>query len=350
MQPTANEAPTGRARLNLWDAISIIVGIVIGTTIFKIPWLIFSNVSDPWMGLLVWVVGGVLAVVGALCYAELATTYPRSGGDYVYLTRAFGDWCGFLFGWAQLAVVLTASIGAMAYVFGDFAVDFPELKQFWEERGLIPNFMYAVLAVVVITVLNLGGVVFGKWTQNVLTAAKVVGLAAILVAGFMAPQFDAWYPTKSADYVGWGGLALVLVLYAYGGWNDAAFVAAEVHDVRRNIPRALILGVSFITLIYLLVNVAYLLGLGFDGARRPDLGTIPGRLLTRAFGDFGGKAITVIVMVSALGAVNGLMFAGSRVYATLGADHSAFAWLGRWNTRAGTRSGRWSFRRPSPWP
>src|SRR5437870_4132396 len=102
MSLTPNEAPAGQARLGLWDAISIIVGIVIGTTIFKVPWLIFLNTSDAWMGLLVWVVGGVLALVGALCYAELATTYPRSGGDYVYLSKAFGGWVGYLFGWGQL--------------------------------------------------------------------------------------------------------------------------------------------------------------------------------------------------------------------------------------------------------
>src|SRR5438045_3825165 len=120
MSSTPNEAPAGQGRLGLWDAITIIIGIVIGTTIFKLPWLIFANTSDPWSGLLVWVVGGVLAVAGALCYAELATTYPRDGGDYVYLTRAFGPWVGFLFGWAQLAVILPASIGTMAVVFGDF--------------------------------------------------------------------------------------------------------------------------------------------------------------------------------------------------------------------------------------
>src|SRR5580700_6495946 len=104
-----------KAQLGLWDAVSIIIGIVIGSTIYKSPPIIFGNVSSAWMGMGVWLLGGVLSLIGAFCYAELTTTYPKSGGDYVYLTRAYGSWVGFLFGWAQLAVILTGSIGALAF-------------------------------------------------------------------------------------------------------------------------------------------------------------------------------------------------------------------------------------------
>src|SRR5947207_2056510 len=133
----------GDKRLGLWDCISIIVGIVIGTTIFELPWLIFANTPNVWMGLLVWVVGGVLALVGGLCYAELATTYPRSGGDYVYLTQAFGRSVGFLFGWAQLALILPASIGVMAFVFGTYATRIRSFDEFWDS-GMGSEFMYAL--------------------------------------------------------------------------------------------------------------------------------------------------------------------------------------------------------------
>jgi len=322
-----NDNPEGG--LGLWDAISIMVGIVIGTTIFKIPWLIFSNASDPWMGLLVWLVGGLLALVGAFCYAELATTYPRSGGDYNYLTNAFGPWAGFLFGWAQLIVVLTASIGAMAYVFGDFATGIRDLKQDFD-IGVSSEFMYAFLAVVVLSLLNIVGVTLGKIAQNLLTFAKIIGLIAILVAGFGWPQSNPteWSLAQPIGNAGWGGLAMILVLYAYGGWNDAAFVAAEVRDRKRNIPRALILGVGLISVIYLLVNAAYLTGLGFDKARQ--MGRLPALLLENVFGEKGGLAMSILVMISALGAVNGLIFTGSRVYATLGNDYPLFGWLGHW--------------------
>jgi basic amino acid/polyamine antiporter, APA family len=319
--------------LGLWDAISIIVGIVIGTTIFKIPWLIFANASDPLMGLLVWVAGGALALVGALCYAELATTYPRSGGDYAYLTQAFGRWTGFLFGWAQLVVILTASIGTMAYVFGDFATSLKNLRE-EVDIGVSSELMYAFLAVIVLSLLNIVGVTLGKYAQNLLTLAKIIGLMAILVAGFGWPESNPidWRFEERAP-LGWGTLAMILVLYAYGGWNDAAFVAAEVRDQKRNIPRALIFGVGLITVIYLLVNMAYITGLGFETARQ--FGRLPEMLLKKPFGDFGGKAMSILVMISALGAVNGLIFTGSRVYATMGNDHWLFGWLGHWKPGRG---------------
>jgi basic amino acid/polyamine antiporter, APA family len=322
--------------LGLWSVISIIVGIVVGVSIFKVPGTIFAFSSDPWTGLLVWAFGGLLALTGAFCYAELATTYPRSGGDYVYLTRAFGPWCGFLFGWAQLSVILPASIGLMAIVFADAATPIYEIPDFMG-LGLSSEFTYAVAAVLVLSVLNIVGVTFGKVAQNVLTVVKVVGLLAIIVAGF------GWAESSPLDWrlgepgtfvgggaagqIGWGSLATILVLYAYGGWNDAAFVAAEVRHPRRNIPLALLLGVGLITLLYMCINLAYLTGLGFDGVKAGD---VPARLLQKAFGDQGATAMRVVVMISALGAANALIFAGARVYATLGNDYSLFGWLGFW--------------------
>jgi len=331
-------------QLGLWDAISIIVGIVIGTTIFKVPWLIFGSCSDPWAGLLVWVLGGILALVGALCYAELATAYPRSGGDYYYQTRAFGPWLGFLFGWAQLMVVFTASIGAMAFVFGEFASQLKSVEDFLDlaalnERlsiGLTSEFVYASAAVLVLTLVNIVGVVLGKTTQNILTAAKILSLVAILVAGF------GWAESSPGEWkfadknIGWGALAMILVLYAYGGWNDAAFVAAEVRDPRRNIPRALIIGVALIIVVYLLINTAYLIGLGYQNLSDFKLNTaretppVPARLLEKAFPGWGGTGMSILVMISALGAVNGLSFTGARIYATLGRDYTLFGWLGHW--------------------
>ena len=331
---SAGTSDQGQSQLGLWDAISIITGIVIGTSIFKIPWLIFLNVSDPWMGLIVWVFGGFLAFVGGLCYAELATTYPRSGGDYVYLSRAYGLWAGFLFGWAQLSIVLTASIGAMAFVFAENATSLYDLTQI-VDVGLSSEFLYAILAIVVISVLNMIGVTLGKVAQNLLTVLKIVGLGAIIFAGlFWVESSPTEWKFAERDQLGWGALALILVLYAYGGWNDAAFVAAEVRDVKRNIPLALLLGIGLITLIYLLVNAAYLVGLGFEQARQPGA-QLPQLLLEWMLPGFGGKAITIIIMTSALGAVNGLTFTGARVYATLGNDYPLFGWLGRWKPGRG---------------
>jgi len=320
---------TDAHHLGLWDAISIIVGIVVGTAIFKTPQLVFGNVEGPWQGMGCWALGGVLALIGSLCYAELATTYPRMGGDYVYLTRAYGQWVGFLFGWAQLAVILTGSIGAMAYAFADYAVPFLGVKTavaYW-------TVWLAVGSVIVLTVLNLLGVVFGKAVQNVLTGVKVLGLAGIVFAGLVWGGDASLAVSQPMSGPGFG-LAMVFVLYAYGGWNDSAFVASEVRNRRRNIPLALILGTAGITVVYLLVNAAYLWGLGFEGVRGSSA---PAADVARlSAGEWGSKAISLLVMLSALGAINGLIFTGSRIYVSLGADHRIFAFLGRWNARRGT--------------
>ena len=316
------------ARLSLWDAVSIIIGIVIGATIFRSPPMIFGNVENPGTGLAIWALCGLLSLIGALCYAELASTYPRMGGDYVYLTRAFGPWVGFLFGWAQLAAILTASIGSMAFVFADYAV------QLW---GLDPDWTapLAAAAVLALTATNFLGVVLSKWAQNLLTLAKLVGLGAIIWAGFSAPHGDAWQVTSPVGPAGLG-TAMIIVLYAYGGWNDAAFVAAELRK-RRNIAVALILGTTAVTLTYLVVNLAYISGLGFEGVRAST--AVAADVLGRAWPGTGNQIMCVLVMVSALGAINGLIFAGSRVYAALGRDHPAFGRLGRWHPTLGSPIG-----------
>lgn len=320
MQPP-DAPPKQSAQLSVWDAVSIIIGIVVGVTIFK-PSFIYDNVSSPWIGLGAWALGGALSFIGALCYAELATTYPRRGGDYVYLTRAFGPLVGFLFGWAQLAAILTGSTGQMAYVFADYAVPLANVQVAYKP-------WIAVGAVLALTAINLLGVVIGKAAQNLLTVVKVAGLVMILFAGL---AYGSAAVTGSGDVAGPGfGLAMVLVLYAYGGWNDAAFVAAEVRDRRRNVPLALLFGTLAITALYMLVNVAYLRGLGFHGLR--DSSTPAAAVLDLVAGEKSARLISLLVMTSALGAMNGLIFTGSRVYASLGADYGIFALLGRWHPR-----------------
>lgn len=312
--------------LSLWDAVSLIIGIVIGSTIYRTPGLIFSNVSTPWIGLAFWVLCGGLSFVGALCYAELATTYPRSGGEYNYLTRAFGSWAGFLFGWAQLAIIQTGSIGALAYVFAEYATDVFKTST---ESAV----WFAIAAVVGLTVLNMLGVHAGRHTQKALVAAKLLGLLLLIGAGLSTNSSSSFAETKPVNGPGWS-LAMILVLYAYGGWNDAAFVTAEVRHRSRNIPRALLFGLGLITVVYLLVNLAYLRALGFEGLRnsaRPAADA-----LSTTLGEHAGRAMSLLVMISALGGLNGLILAVSRVHAAVGADHALFAWLGRWSLRTQT--------------
>jgi amino acid transporter len=311
------------AQLGLWDAVSIIVGIVVGTSIFKTPRMICLNVSGTWEMAAVWGLGGVLSLVGAMCYAELATTYPRSGGDYVYLTRAYGASLGFLFGWAQLSVILTGSIGIMAFAFADYSAPLFNLPK--EHTALL-----ATGAVCSLTMVNLLGVAVGKWMQNLLTVCKVVGLAGILVAGVYVGG-EMPLAVAGEEHFSGLGMAMIFVLYAYGGWNDAAFVAAEVRDLNRNLPRALIFGIGGIAILYILINLAYVWGLGFGNLRNSQAPAAD--LLQLALGERAGRIMSALVVISALGAINGLVFTGSRVYATLGEDHRLFAALARWNPR-----------------
>lgn len=316
----------GVHQLGVWDGVSIIIGIVVGVTIFKAPSLIFSNVAGPWQGMAVWLIGGLLSLIGALCYAELATAYPDSGGDYVYLTEAYGSFVGFFYGWAQLAAILTGSVGAMAYVFADYATafwKFPSTASVW----------FAIAAVVGLSVVNILGFSLGKTVQNLLTIAKLIGVMAIVFVGLLWGGHESFSLNKPVSTLSLG-TAFVLVLYAYGGWNDAAFVAAEVRDRQRNIPRVLILGTGAVTLIYLLVNAAYLWGLGFEGLRQSE--TPASALLRTAFGENGSKVMSILVMISALGAVNGVIFTSSRVYARLGTEHPLFTMLGRWHATLNT--------------
>ncbi len=320
MQNSNSNSQTKHRRLGLWDTVSMIVGIVIGAGIYETAPLVFQNVSGPGAALAVWVGGGLLTLVGALCYAELASTYPRSGGDYVYLSRAYGSWAGFLFGWAQLAVLMTGSIGMMAYIFSHYAV------QLWSLSSPA-EYLFAVGAVLVLSLLNLLGLTFGKRTQNALTMLKVLGISAILVAGFASGSAAPLPAAAPAAASGSIGLALILVLYTYGGWNDAAFVTAEVHNNGRNIVRALIFGTGLIALIYLLINLAYIFGLGFNRARESS--AIAADLLALPLGAAGAKAMSLLVMISALGAINGMIYTGSRVYSTLGEDYSLLRPLAR---------------------
>ncbi len=205
MVNNSSDARSTAAMLTTWDTVSVIVGIVIGAGIYETPPLVFSSVSSPTMALVAWAAGGLLCLNGAFTYAELASAYPRSGGDYVYLTRAFGPWLGFLFGWAQISVILTGSIGMMAYVFANYA---RELVDFGPATMLV----YAAGSVVVLSFMNLLGVALGKQVQNVLSSAKLLGLAALVLAALVAagpaPAVAAPVATGAADAPGAGPRSL----------------------------------------------------------------------------------------------------------------------------------------------
>jgi len=335
---------TPKKQLSLFDSTCLIVGIIIGAGIYEVAPIVAKGTSCWWGFLGIWVLGGLLSLCGALGYAELATAYPKEGGDYVYLSRAYGRWAGFLFGWIQLAVVRPGDIAGMAFIFATYArtlydpfagvmVPYDKLPLATFADAAVPcsQLLYAGVAVVVLTAINVIGVQQGKWTQNLLTVAKALGLLAIVGVVIFLPQraetVETFGPVPPS-------LALILVLFAFGGWNEMAYVAAEVKDPRRNIVRALVIGTAAVTVLYLLVNAAFLYTLGYSGVATSE--TVATDTVSAVLPNAGGKLIGILICISALGAVNGLIFAGARISYAVGAEHRVFRNLGRWHPRTGT--------------
>jgi APA family basic amino acid/polyamine antiporter len=333
-------------RLSLWDSICLIVGIIIGASIYKSSQYIFQSSGSASMGMAAWVIGGVVSLIGALCYAELASAYRTAGGDYTYLTKAYGSKVGFVFAWAELSVIRTGgSIAFMAYVFAGYAAQFCPL-------GQNSTLIYALLSIILLTFINAVGMRPGRLVQNTLTTANIIGLSSIALIGLIwwlrrdsGPSAGDRLAADAAATVGLStnpvmgaatvsampgfelsfAVTMVWVFYAYGGWNEAAFIASEVKDPKRNVRRALIIGTLLVTVIYIAVNLAYLGALGYRGVCTSD--AIAADVFALPFGEPGRKVISALVMVSALGSIHGLLFTGMRLYGTFGRDHPLFAWL-----------------------
>ncbi len=326
-QPVIDKRSGPKQTLSVTDAIAVIVGVVIGIGIFKTPSMIAANTGRNDIFLLAWLAGGIISVIGALCYAELATAYPHAGGDYHYLTRAFGRKVGFLFVWSRMTVIQPGSIAMLAFVFGDYLSTILPL-------GPSAPFLYASLSVVILTILNVMGVQKGKWTQNFLTAIKVIGLFAVVGVGIFAP-LPSFPVAPVSPHSGTSfGLAMVFVLLTFGGWNEAAYISAELYEVRRNMVRALLWGVGIITVIYLLVNLAYLRGLGLKEMGQSEV--VAADLMRRMLGEGGARFISLLIIISALGAINACTFTGARTNYALGQDFSMFGFLGKWQERSNT--------------
>ncbi|WP_089094114.1 APC family permease [Nodularia sp. NIES-3585] len=314
-----NEAGDPKSLLRLPDAVALIVGIVIGAGIFQTPALVAVQAGSDLVVLLLWFAGGLISLVGALCYAELATAYPNVGGVYYYLKRSFGREVAFLFAWARMTVIQTGSIVLLAFVFGDYA------SQIWR-LGTFSASIYAAGAIALLTALNILGLRQGKWTQNWLSLAKVLGLLLVVVLGLTTLP-NSIVPTEPASSGNWG-LAMVFVLLSYGGWNEAAYISAEMHNKQRNILRSLLWSIGIITGIYLLINLAYLQGLGLSNMAASE--AVAADLMRSIWGEPGALFISLLIAVSTLGAINATIFTGARTNYALAQDFSLFSFMGRW--------------------
>jgi len=310
--------------LSVGDGIFLTVGMIIGALIFKAPSMVAGATSGPLPFLLAWLLGGAISLCGALVYAELASRHPHTGGEYVFLNEGMGRGVAFLFAWSRMTVIQTGAIAAVAFVFGDYASEIFSL-------GKHSSALWAAGATIVLTVLNIVGTLHSKALQKVMEATLITGLVLFSVAAIVIGGTP-----KAATGSGSGsfGFAMIFVLLAYGGWNEAAYLAGEVRDARRNMTRILVWGVIAVTALYLLVNLAYLAVLGHGGIR--DSKAVAADMMRIIAGEKGVVVLALIVCISVLTTMNAAIFTGARTSWAFGRDFRLLRFLGDWRETGST--------------
>jgi amino acid transporter len=329
LSPSQPDSAQPLRLLHPFSAIALIVGIVVGAGIFKTPSLVAGISGDAGWALVLWVVGALISIAGALCYAELCTAYPNAGGDYHFLQRAFGRDLSFMYGWSRATIINTGSIALLAFVFGDYMSTLVPL-------GAYSSAIWALGIVVALTLVNLAGLNASSRVQTLLTVLEVLGLLAVVVAGFWvdAPASGAisWFVQAPAP-AQWG-LCLVFVLLTFGGWNESAYVSAELRGGPRTMVWVIVASMAALTAIYLLVNLALLMGLGLKGLASSK--TAASDLLGLAFGPWAHKALGLFVAIAALTSINATMIVGARTNFAVGRDWNALRKLGQWQLQLGS--------------
>lgn len=306
--------------ISVLDGVAFMVGVVIGIGIFRMPPLVANNTANETMFMLAWLAGGVAMLIGALCYAELASSHPDAGGEYHFLRKAYGSRVAVFFGWARGTVIQTGAIAYVAFVFGDYAQQILGL-------GARGSSIWAALAVIVFTAINVMGTQPGRRTQLVFAAATIATVIVVAILGLVGPSA----PASSGPVSGSGalGLAMVFVLLTYGGWNEVAYLSGEMKNVRRDMVRIVLIGTAAITCVYVAVNFAYLNTFGFAGLRASK--AVGADLMRVISGDWGAVILAFIVCVAALSTLNATIFTGARVYYALGRDMPVIRRLGVWD-------------------
>jgi APA family basic amino acid/polyamine antiporter len=322
-----------RRALGPFDATMVVVGGIIGSGIFINPYLVARGLDSPGLVLAVWTIGGAIALAGAFAYAELGSLLPRAGGQYVYLRDAWHPVAGFLYGWALLFLIESGAIAAVAITFAQYALRLGGGPEAWARP-------VAIATIVLLSVINYLGVKPGSRVLNVFVVLKVAALAAIIVFAATAPAAPGWLTTVRVDDTPSGalafGAALIPVLFAYGGWQNANYVAEEMRNPARDLPRSLIAGTLLVVAVYVLVNIAYLRALGLDGlaaSTTPAADAVGGVL-----GAGGERFVAAAIAISTFGFLDLAVLAPTRVYYAMAADGAFFPGLARLHPRFQTPS------------
>jgi amino acid transporter len=320
----AHDRSLPQASLSVFDAVTIMVGLVVGIGIFRTPSLVAANVDSELAFVAVWVAGGLVTLIGALCYAELSAAHPHAGGEYHFLSRAYGKPLALLFGWARASVIQTGAIAGVAFVLGDYAARILPL-------GAYGPALYAALAIILFTGINVVGTLQGKTLQVAVTLVEIAAIAAIIGFGLLAspgPALEAAAPAPQSAAL---GMAMIFVLLTYGGWNEAAYLTGELKDARRNIARVLVLGTAILTTLYVLANVALLSVLGLDGLRASQ--AVAADMMALVAGPSGTFIVSLAILVAAVSTLNATIFTGGRVYFAMARDLTLLPRVGEWDER-----------------
>ena len=314
-------------RLTLFDGIMVVAGGIIGAGIFQTPAVVAEHVDTPTLIMAAWAIGGAIALIGALCFAELGARRPEAGGGYVYLREAFSPVFGFLYGWKLVFISSTGAIAALGIVFANYTIDVVGLANVWPTRMGI-----AVSAILFLSAINYFGIQFGSLTQNIFTVLKLAVLAGLVGAGLWlgagqlttaeAASQSVWATSGTWGIIAAIGAALTPVLFSHGGWQHMNHIAAEIKQPNRNLPLSLLIGVGIVVGTYLLTNYAFLYALGVDGLAGNNA---PATAAMEALvGDVGGKLVGMGVMVSVFGILNLIIMAAPRVTQAMAEDDLLF--------------------------
>lgn len=316
-----------RPWFSVFSSTAVIVGIVVGIGIFRLPPLVAANSATEWQFILLWVAGGFISLMGALCYAELSSSLPNTGGEYYFLSKAYGSGIGFLLSWGRMTVIQTGSVALISFILGDY------LSLIYS-FGSYSSSIYAAMAVVGLTAINVMGTAKSGRFQNVITSVVVSTALVLAVAGLLySGQADKMeiQDSSMASNKGAIGLAMIFVLLTFGGWSEAAYISGEVYNVKRNIVWSLVIGVLIITTIYILMNLSYLNVIGFENLKNSE--TVGYDLTERVFGEKTSILVVLIIILSALSTANATIITGARTNYSIGRDYRPLRILGVWNSK-----------------
>jgi APA family basic amino acid/polyamine antiporter len=322
--------------LNLFDATAIVAGAMIGSGVFIVSSDIAKDVQSAGLLLLVWLLSGVLTMIGAISYGEYAATWPEAGGQYVYIRKIWGEMSGFVYGWSLFLVIQTGSIAAVAIAFAKFlGILCPFINT---SNHLISVYgfsvsslqLIAIILIISLTGINLKGVKFASRIQNTVTVTNIIALAGIILCGIfiganpgiISANFSNAFaiPDLNANLYSIIGITLVGGLFAFDGWNNLTFIAAEIKNTEKNLPLALLLGTGVVTFLYILTNLVYLSVLSVNDIGNATNGIVGATFMEAIFGDFGKVIISIIILIAAFGCVNSMVLAGPRVLYAMAKD------------------------------